>query len=91
MSLLTAREEEEYNILKECFSYNETAGNLEAKYPISKGPSVLVNYLKETKTCQALQERRQLKGGTHSQYVEQLRDMLNRNVIFLLTHSELDI
>ena len=48
------------------FSYNETAGNLEAKYPISKGPSVLVNYLKETKTCQARQERRQLKGGTHS-------------------------
>ena len=67
------------------FLYNETAGNLEAKYPISKGPSVLVNNLKDSKTCQVRQERRQLKYETYSQCAKQFKDMLNRNVISPLT------
>ena len=69
-ALLSAKEEEEYNILKEHVTFNLSADPLELKYPFCKDRSVLVNNWKEAKACQVSQERRQLRDGTHSQYME---------------------
>ncbi len=88
-ALLTVQEEEEYNILKGHVTFNDTAGHLEARYPFSKYPSILVNNWKEAKACQVNQEKRQLREGTHSQYMEQFRDMLNRNAGSLISDSKL--
>ena len=64
-------------------------GCLQAKYPFKKDPAILVNNGKEAKSCQISQERRQLKNSTHSQYVKQFRDMVERNVISELTQAEM--
>ena len=88
-SAMTAKEEEEYNIMNDHMTYNDTEGHLEAKYPFSKDPSILVNNWKEAKACQVNQEKRQLREGTHEQYVEQFEDMLRRKVISLVTDAEL--
>ena len=69
-ALLTAKEEEEYNILKEHVTFNATTGTLEAKYPFQKDSEVLIVNNKEAKACQISQEKRQIKNGTHAQYVE---------------------
>ena len=65
-AILTAAEEEEYNILKEHVMLNESLGCLQAKYPFKKDPAILVNNGKEAKSCQISQERRQLKNNTLS-------------------------
>ena len=88
-SNLTFQEEEEYNVMNDHVNFNDTTGRLEAKYPFSKDPSILVNNWKEAKACQVNQEKRQLREGTHGQYVEQFRDMLDRNVISLISDAEL--
>ena len=74
-ALLTAEEEEEYNILKVHVTLNEKSGHLWAKYPFKKDPAILVDNSKEAKSCQISQERRQLKNGTNSIYIEQFKHM----------------
>ena len=69
-AILTAEEEEEYNILKEHVTLNESLGCLHLKYPFGNNPAILVDDGKEAKGCQISQKRWQLKNGTHSQYVE---------------------
>ena len=69
-AILTAEEEEEYNILKENVTLNEDSGYLQAKYPFKKDPAVLIDNGKDAKVCQISQEKCQLKNNTHSQYVE---------------------
>ena len=56
-AILTAEEEEEYNILKEHVTLNEATGQLQAKYPFKKDPGVLVDNCKEAKACQISLER----------------------------------
>ena len=80
-AILTAEEEEEYNILKEHVTLNEATSQLQAKYPFKKDPGVLIDNGKEAKACQVIQERRQIKNSTHSQYVEQFKNMVSRNVV----------
>ena len=75
-AILTVAQEEDYNILKEHVMFNETLGYLQAKYPFKKDPAILIDNRKEAKGCQISQERCQLKNDTHSQYVEQFRDMV---------------
>ena len=55
-ALLTAKEEDEYNILKEHITLNEASGHLQAKYPFKKDPGVLINNGKDAKACQVSQE-----------------------------------
>ena len=59
------------------------------KYPFKKDPAILVNNGMEAKSCQISQERRQLKNSTHSQYVKQFKDMLERNMVSKLTQAEM--
>ena len=49
----------------------------------------MVNNSKEAKSCQISQEKRQLKNNTHSQYVKQFRDMVERNVVSELTQADM--
>merc|ERR1712002_849575 len=88
-AILTADEEEEYNILKEHVTLNELSGHLQAKYPFKKDPAVLIDNSKEAKACQINQEKRQLKNNIHSQYVEQFTDMLERGVITEISQGEI--
>ena len=55
-AILTADEEEEYNILKEHVTLNELSGHLQAKYPVKKDPAVLIDNSQEAKACQIRQE-----------------------------------
>merc|ERR1712030_315117 len=89
-AILSANEEQEYNILKEHVIFNELSGHLQAKYPFKEDPGVLINNSKEAKACQVNQEKRQLKNAIHSKYVEQFVDMLNRGVISEISQTELD-
>ena len=88
-AILTAVEEEKYNILKEHVTLNETLGYLQAKYPLKKDPTILIDNGKEAKACQISQERHQLKNDTHSQYVEQFRDMVERDVVSEISQAEM--
>ena len=69
-ALLTAAEEEEYNVLPDNVTLDKTTGQLQAKYPLKKDPGVLIDNGKEPKACQISQERCQLKNKTHSQYIK---------------------
>ncbi len=80
-AILTADEEEEYNILKEHVTLDELSGHLQAKYPFKKDPVILTDNSKEAKACQVSQEKCQLKNNIHSQYVKQFNDMLDRGVV----------
>ena len=80
-AILTAQEEEEYNILKDHMIFDHVSGHLTTKYPFKQDPEVLVDNSKEALACQQSQERRQLRNGTHAQYVLQFQDMLNRGVV----------
>ena len=86
-AILTAAEEEEYNILKKHETLNKSLGCLQAKCPSKKDPAILVNNGKEAKSCQISQERWQLKNNTHSWYVKQLRDVVERIVVSKLTQA----
>ena len=44
---------------------------------------------KEALACQQSQERRQLRNGTHTQYVRQFQDMLDRGVVKEITPQEI--
>ena len=70
-AILTAAEEEEYNVLKEHVTFCKESGQLHAKYPFKKDPGILLDNGREAKACQISQERRQIKNGTHDQYVDQ--------------------
>ena len=87
-ALLTAQEEDEYNILKEHVTLDQASGHLQAKYPFKKDPGILIDNGREAKACQISQERRQLKNGTHTQYVEQFKDMVSRKVVTEISPSE---
>ena len=87
-ALLTAQEEDKYNILKDHITLDQASGHLQAKYPFKKDPGVLINNGKDAKACQISQERRQIKNKTHSQYTEQFMDMLNRGVVSEISQSE---
>ena len=65
-AILTAAEEEEYNVLKEHVTFCKESGQLQAKYPFKKDPGVLLDNGREAKACQISQERRQIKNGTHN-------------------------
>ena len=80
-AILTAAEEEEYNVLKEHVTFCKESGQLHAKYPFKKDPGILLDNGREAKACQISQERRQIKNGTHDQYVDQFKDMVSRNVV----------
>ena len=43
---------------------------------------------REAKACQISQERRQINNGTHTQYVEQFKDMVSRKVVTEISPSE---
>merc|ERR1711895_277323 len=88
-AILTADEEEEYNILKEHVTLNERSGYLQAKYPFKKDPAVLIDNSKEAKSCQINQEKHQLKKNIHSQYVEQFTHMLERGVVTEISQEEI--
>ena len=88
-AILTAQEEEEYNILKAHMTLDHVSGYLTAKYPFKQDPGVLVDNSKEALACQQSQERRQLRNGTHAQYVLQFQDMLNRGVVEEITPQEI--
>ena len=64
-TILTAQEEEEYNILKEHVTLNDISGHLQAKYPFKKDPGVLIDNGKEAKACQISQEKCQVHNMTH--------------------------
>ena len=51
-AILTAQEEEEYNILKEHVTLNDVSGHLKAKYPFNTDLRVLIENGKEAKVCQ---------------------------------------
>ena len=74
-ALLTAQEEDKYNILKEHVTMDKATGHLQARYPFKKDPGVLIDNGKDAKACQITQERRQIKNKTHSQYTEQFMDI----------------
>ena len=88
-ALLTAQEEDDYNNLKEHITLNEVLGHLQSKYPFKKDPGLLVDNGKDAKVCQVSQERRQIRNKTHTQYVEQFMDMLNRGVVSEISQSEI--
>ena len=88
-ALLTAQEEDKYNILKEHVTLDQASGHLQAKYPFKKDPGVLINNGKDAKGCQISQEHRQIRNKTHTQYIEQFVDMLNRGVISDISQSEI--
>ena len=50
-ALLTAQEEDEYNILKEHVTLSEASGHLQAKYPFKKDPGLLIDNGKDAKAC----------------------------------------
>merc|ERR1712240_452182 len=87
-AILTAAEEEEYNVLKEHVTFCKDSAQLKAKYPFKKDPGVLLDNGREAKACQISQERRQIKNGTHNQYVEQFKDMISRNVVSEISDKE---
>ena len=89
-ALLTAEEEKEYSNLCEYVTLNQITGQLQAKYPFKKDSGVLIDNGKEAKAWQINQERHQLKTKTHPQYIEQFRDMVNRNVVSEISQSEMD-
>ena len=62
-TILTAEEEEEYNIFKEHVMLNVSLGCLLAKYPFKMDHAILVNNGKEAKSCQISQERRRATAG----------------------------
>ena len=88
-AVLTAQEEEEYNILKEHVMLNQVSGHLQAKYPFKKDPGVLIDNGKDAKACQISQERRQVQNKTHDQYMEQFKDMLKHGVVSEITQQEI--
>merc|ERR1712030_80592 len=88
--ILSANEEQEYNILKEHVTFNELSGHLQAKYPFKEDPGVLINNSKEAKACQVNQEKRQIKNAIHSKYVEQFADMLERGIVSEISQAEID-
>ena len=90
-ALLTAQEEDEYNILKEHVTLDEASGHLQAKYRFKKDPGLLINNRKDAKAYQVSQERRQIRNKTHTQYVEQFMDMLNRGVVSKISVRNLRI
>ena len=53
-AILTADEEEEYNILNEHIIQDELSGHLQAKYPYKKDPVILIDNSKEAKACQSV-------------------------------------
>ena len=69
-AILTAQEEEEYNILKEHVTLNEVSGHLQAKYPFKKDPAVLIDNGKEAKACQISQEKHQVHNKTNDQTIQ---------------------
>ena len=83
-----AQEEEEYCILKDHMIFDHVSGHLTAKYPFKVDPGVLVDNSTEALSCQKSQEKRQLKNGTHAQYVLQFQDMLQRGVVEEITPQE---
>ena len=80
-ALITAAEEEEYNVLCDNVTLDKTAGQLQARYPLKNDPGVLIDNGKEA--------RHQLKNKTHSQYVKQFRDMVSRNVVSEISQVEI--
>ena len=88
-ALLTTQEEDEYNILKEHVTLDQASGHLQAKYLFKKDPGVLNNNGKDSKACQISQECRQIRNKTHTQYIEQFMDMLNRGVVSEISPSEI--
>ena len=57
---------------------DKATGQLQARYPFKKDLAILIDNGKDAKSCQVTQERRQLKNQTHSQYVDQFKDIINR-------------
>ena len=62
---------------------------LHAKYLFKKDSGILIDNEREAKAYQISQERRQLKNGTHAQYVEQFKDMISRKVVTEISTSVL--
>ena len=67
---------------------DKAAGQLQSRYPFKKDPGVLIDNGKDAKSCQVTQERRQLRNQTHSQYIDQFQDMVNRGVISEISQNE---
>ena len=76
-ALLSAKEEEEYKILKDNTLFNESTGCLHTKYPFTKALN-----------CQISQEKRQIRNQYHTLYVDQFEDMIKRGVVSEITEEE---
>ena len=87
---MSAREEEEYKILKDCCQFDHDQDALVAKYAFAKDPSVLKDNGASALACQKKQEARQIKNGSHSKYVEQFQDMVSRKVVSPVLEEELN-
>ena len=88
-ALLHAQEEQEYFILKDHMRYNIGSGKLEAQYPFSKDPDVLVDNSKEALDCQISQEKRQIRKGTHAMYIKLFKGMVNHRVVSKVSQEEI--
>ena len=64
-------------------------GALTSKYPFVKNPTVLEDNGAPALTYQKKQVQHQTKIGTHSQYIEQFKDMINRKVVSPISTAEL--
>ena len=69
--------------------YNSDSGKLEAKYPFSKDPDVLVDNSKEALGCQISHEKRQIRNAPHAMYIEQFKDMVNCKVVSKASQKEI--
>ena len=59
--VLTAQEQEEYNILKDLVTLNDVSGHLQAKYSFKKDPGVPIDNGKDAKVCQINHKRWQIR------------------------------
>ena len=75
-------------MIKEHVTFCKESGQLHAKYPFKKDPSILIDNGKEAKVCQVSQEKRQLKNSTNQRYVDQFKDMMSRNVVSEISAKE---
>ena len=66
---MPALQEEEQKCLKLHCQFDGDQESLIAKYPFSHNPSILVDNGHNALACQERQECKQLKSGTHANYV----------------------
>ena len=77
IALLSAREMEEYNVLRDHAEKDDTTGRLHVRYPFNTDPSCLI--------------KKQLKQGINKEYIQQFQDMVDRGVVSKIDQEELGL